>query len=128
MPHNIAILGSTGSIGTQTLDVISRFPDRFKATVLAAGSNVGQLIEQAVKFRPSLAIIADESKYERLRDVLSPLGIETAAGSAALADAMERPDFDTVVTATVGYSGLLPTIRANRSPLPIKRPSLWPVS
>ena len=115
MPHNIAILGSTGSIGTQTLDVISRFPDRFKATVLAAGSNVGQLIEQAVKFRPSLAIIADESKYERLRDVLSPLGIETAAGSAALADAMERPDFDTVVTATVGYSGLLPTIRAIRA-------------
>lgn len=104
MPHNIAILGSTGSIGTQTLDVISRFPERFKATVLAAGSNVGQLIEQAVKFRPSLAIIADESKYARLREALSPLGIETAAGSAALADAMERPDFDTVVTATVGYS------------------------
>ena len=115
MPHNIAILGSTGSIGTQTLDVISRFPERFKATVLAAGSNVGQLIEQAVKFRPSLAIIADESKYARLREALSPLGIETAAGSAALADAMERPDFDTVVTATVGYSGLLPTVRAIRA-------------
>ena len=115
MPHNIAILGSTGSIGTQTLDVISRFPERFKATVLAAGSNVEQLIEQAVKFRPSLAIIADESKYARLREALSPLGIETAAGSAALADAMERPDFDTVVTATVGYSGLLPTVRAIRA-------------
>lgn len=115
MPHNIAILGSTGSIGTQTLDVISRFPERFKATVLAAGSNVEQLIEQAVKFRPSLAIIADESKYARLREALSPLGIETAAGSAAMADAMERPDFDTVVTATVGYSGLLPTVRAIRA-------------
>ena len=115
MPHNIAILGSTGSIGTQTLDVISRFPERFKATVLAAGSNVEQLIEQAIRFRPSLAIIADESKYERLREALSPLGIETAAGSAAMADAMERPDFDTVVTATVGYSGLLPTIRAIRA-------------
>ncbi len=95
--------------------MISRFPERFKATVLAAGSNVGQLIEQAVKFRPSLAIIADESKYARLREALSPLGIETAAGSAALADAMERPDFDTVVTATVGYSGLLPTVRAIRA-------------
>ena len=83
--------------------------------MLAAGSNVGQLIEQAVKFRPSLAIIADESKYARLREALSPLGIETAAGSAALADAMERPDFDTVVTATVGYSGLLPTVRAIRA-------------
>lgn len=115
MPHNIAILGSTGSIGTQTLDVISHFPDRFKATVLAAGSNVDQLISQAEKFRPALAIIADESKYARLHDALAPLGIETAAGNEALADAMERPDFDTVVTATVGYSGLLPTIRAIRS-------------
>lgn len=112
MPHKIAILGSTGSIGTQTLDVISRFPDKFKATVLAAGTNVDLLIEQAVKFRPSLAIIADESKYGRLREALAPLGIETAAGSQAMADAMERPDFDTVVTATVGYSGLLPTVRA----------------
>ncbi|MCM1076340.1 MAG: 1-deoxy-D-xylulose-5-phosphate reductoisomerase [Bacteroides sp.] len=115
MPHNIAILGSTGSIGTQTLDVISHFPQRFKATVLAAGSNVELLIEQAKTFRPSLAIIADESKYTRLHDALSPLGIETAAGNAALADAMDRPDFDTVVTATVGYSGLLPTIRAIRA-------------
>ncbi|MDE5827017.1 MAG: 1-deoxy-D-xylulose-5-phosphate reductoisomerase [Duncaniella sp.] len=115
MPHNIAILGSTGSIGTQTLDVISRFPERFKATVLAAGSNVDQLIEQALTFRPALAIIADESKYARLHEALSPAGIETAAGSAALADAMERQDFDTVVTATVGYSGLLPTIRAIRA-------------
>lgn len=112
MPHKIAVLGSTGSIGTQTLDVISRFPERFTATVLAAGTKVDQLIEQAVKFRPALAIIADESKYSRLREALSPLGIETAAGSKAMADAMERPDFDTVVTATVGYSGLLPTIRA----------------
>ena len=112
MPHNIAILGSTGSIGTQTLDVISRFPERFKATILAAGSKVDQLIEQAIAFRPSLAIIADETKYGRLCEALSPLGIECAAGSDALADAMERDDFDTVVTATVGYSGLLPTIRA----------------
>lgn len=115
MPHKIAILGSTGSIGTQTLDVISRFPERFTATVLAAGTKVDQLIEQAVRFRPSLAIIADETKYQRLREALAPLGIETAAGSSAMADAMERPDFDTVVTATVGYSGLLPTIRAIRA-------------
>ena len=90
MPHNIAILGSTGSIGTQTLDVISRFPERFKATILAAGSKVDQLIEQAIAFRPSLAIIADETKYGRLCEALSPLGIECAAGSDALADAMER--------------------------------------
>lgn len=115
MPHNIAVLGSTGSIGTQTLDIIAQYPDRFKATVLAAGSNVDLLIEQARRHRPALAIIADTSRYERLREALAPLGIETAAGDAALADAMERPDFDTVVTATVGYSGLLPTVRAIRA-------------
>lgn len=115
MPHNIAVLGSTGSIGTQTLDIISQFADRFNATVLAAGSNVDMLIRQSVEHRPALAIIADESKYTTLRDALSPLGIETAAGAAAMADAMERPDFDTVVTATVGYSGLLPTVRAIRA-------------
>lgn len=112
MPHNIAVLGSTGSIGTQTLDIINQFPDRFKAVVLAAGSNVDRLIEQARIHRPALAIIADENKYSTLREALEPLGIETAAGAKAMADAMERPDFDTVVTATVGYSGLLPTIRA----------------
>lgn len=115
MPHNIAVLGATGSIGTQTLDIISQFPDRFKAVVLAAGSNVDLLIRQAQTHRPAIAIIADESKYTALRDALAPLGIETAAGEKALADAMERPDFDTVVTATVGYSGLLPTIRAIRA-------------
>lgn len=115
MPHNIAVLGSTGSIGTQTLDIISQFPDRFRATVLVAGGNVDMLIEQARAHRPALAVIADESKYLRLREALSPLGIETAAGEGAIADAMERPDFDTVVTATVGYSGLLPTVRAIRA-------------
>ena len=115
MPHNIAVLGSTGSIGTQTLDIISQFPDRFKAVVLAAGSNVDMLIRQSVEHRPALAIIADESKYAALREALEPLGIDTAAGAAALADAMERPDFDTVVTATVGCSGLLPTARAIRA-------------
>ncbi|MDE5733590.1 MAG: 1-deoxy-D-xylulose-5-phosphate reductoisomerase, partial [Duncaniella sp.] len=112
MPHNIAVLGSTGSIGTQTLDVISQFPDRFKATVLAAGSNVDMLVSQALRHRPALAVIADERRYAELRDALAPHGIETAAGAEALADAMERPDFDTAVTATVGYSGLLPTVRA----------------
>ncbi len=115
MPKNIAILGSTGSIGTQTLDVISQFPERFSARILAAGNNVEMLISQAVKHRPALAIIANESKYGQLRDALAPLGIEMAAGAEAMADAMERDDFDTVVTATVGYSGLLPTIRAIRS-------------
>ncbi len=109
---NIAILGSTGSIGTQTLDIIARYPDRFKVRVLVAGTKVDTLIRQAVKFKPDYAIIADERNYWKLRDALEPLGIKTASGAAAIADAMELDCFDTVVTATVGYSGLAPTLRA----------------
>lgn len=111
----IAILGSTGSIGTQTLDIISDFPDRFEVCLLVAGSNVDLLIEQSLKYRPSHAIIADESKYARLHEALSPHGIVTASGMKAIADSMELSETDTVVTATVGYSGLEPTIRAIRA-------------
>lgn len=111
----IAVLGSTGSIGTQTLDIIERNPDLYEVSTLIAGRRVEQLIEQAVKFRPHRAIIADDSLYSRLRDALSPLGIETAAGADAIADAMEADDTDLIVTATVGYSGLLPTLRAIRA-------------
>ena len=109
---NIAVLGSTGSIGTQTLDIVRRHPERFSVRLLSAGRRVDDLIVQAREFRPSMAIIADESLYPRLRDALQPLGIETAAGASALAYAMDRDDFSMVVTATVGYSGLAPTIRA----------------
>lgn len=109
---NIAILGSTGSIGRQTLDIIAEYPDRFCATVLVAGSKVEQLIEQTIKFRPQYALIADESKYTQLQEALAPLGIHTAAGAQAIADAMTLDCIDTVVTATVGYSGLAPTISA----------------
>jgi 1-deoxy-D-xylulose-5-phosphate reductoisomerase len=111
----IAVIGSTGSIGTQTLEIVSQRPDRFGVSVLAAGSNVDRLIEQARTHRPELAVIADESKYPALKAALQPLGIATAAGAAALADAMEIESFSTVVTATVGYSGLEPTIRAIRA-------------
>lgn len=111
---HIAVLGSTGSIGTQTLDVVRRAPGRFKVAVISARRNVERLIEQAMEFRPALAIIDDTSLYPRLRDALAPLGIETAAGPDALAEAMSRNDFSTVVTATVGYSGLRPTIEAIR--------------
>lgn len=109
---NIAILGSTGSIGQQTLDIIAEYPDRFCATVLIAGSKVEQLIEQALKFRPKYVLIADESKYIQLNKALSPYGIETASGAKAIADAMTLDCIDIVVTATVGYSGLAPTISA----------------
>lgn len=108
----IAVLGSTGSIGVQTLDIIAEYPHLFKATVLVAGRNVERLTQQAAKFHPSIAIIADESKYLTLKEALEPLGIATAAGAKAIEDVMESPLIDTVVTATVGYSGLAPTIRA----------------
>ncbi len=109
---NIAILGSTGSIGTQTLDIIARYPDRFKARILIAGTKVDTLIRQAIRFKPDYAIIADDRNYWKLRDALEPLGIKTASGASAIADAMQLDCFDTVVTATVGYSGLAPTLRA----------------
>lgn len=109
---NIAILGSTGSIGTQTLDIIARYSDRFKARILIAGTKVDTLIRQAIRFKPDYAIIADDSNYWKLRDALEPLGIKTASGASAIADAMQLDCFDTVVTATVGYSGLAPTLRA----------------
>jgi len=111
-PKRIAILGSTGSIGTQTLDVTSHYPERFEISVLIAGSKVDTLIQQAIARRPRMAIIADETKYLKLKEALEPLGIMTAAGSKAVADAMSLDFIDTVVTATVGYSGLAPTLRA----------------
>lgn len=111
-PKQIAVLGSTGSIGVQTLDIISEYPDRFSAAILVAGTNVDRLIEQSIKHRPKMAIIADCSRYAQLKEALAPLGIATACGPEAIADAMEMPEVDTVVTATVGYSGLEPTIRA----------------
>ena len=109
---HIAVLGATGSIGEQTLDIISRDQTKYRATVLAAGSNVDRLIELSLQHRPRLAIIADESKYEALRAALQPAGIDTACGAEALRYAPVADDVDMVVTATVGYSGLAPTIEA----------------
>ena len=108
----IAILGSTGSIGTQTLDIIAEYPHLYEATMLVAGSNVDMLIEQAIKFRPKYVIVADNSKYSILKEALNPYNINVASGDEAIADAMTLEIFDTVVTATVGYSGLTPTIKA----------------
>lgn len=112
MQKNIAVLGSTGSIGTQTLDIIARHPHRYRVAVLAAGSRVDDLIGQALKFRPRVAIIAREDLYPRLKAALEPAGIATAAGACAMADAVQADDVDMVVTATVGYSGLEPTVAA----------------
>lgn len=109
---NIAVLGATGSIGRQTLDIISRCPERYKATVLSAGSRVDDLIEASRRFRPRVSVIAREDLLPKLRQALEPLGIECRAGENALAECVEDDDVDMVLTATVGYSGLMPTIRA----------------
>ena len=108
----IALLGSTGSIGRQALEVIRQYPERFKAEILIAGQNVDTLIAQAAEFRPKMAIIANPDHYNRLKESLEPLGIKTAAGEKAITDAMSLDYFDTLLNATVGYSGLAPTLAA----------------
>ncbi len=109
---NIAILGSTGSIGTQTLDVISEYPDRLYPSLLTANRNVDLLIEQALKFKPRRVVIAQSDCYTKLRDTLAGEPIEVMCGQEAIADAAAADDVDIVVTAMVGYSGLAPTISA----------------
>lgn len=109
---NIAILGSTGSIGTQTLDIIEEYPENFKATVLTAGRNWELLASQARKFLPRKVVIADETHFKQLKDALADIPVEVEAGAQAIAEATELPEVDIVVTAMVGYSGLIPTIHA----------------
>ena len=110
--RNIAVLGSTGSIGRQTLDIIAEYPQLFNAWLLVARSSADLLIQQARICRPHMVIIADEQYYEYVRDALSDTDIEVATGSAAIAQAVTAPEIDTVVTAMVGYSGLESTIAA----------------
>lgn len=105
-------MGSTGSIGTQTLDVISEYPDRLYPSLLTANRNVDLLIEQALKFKPHRVVIAQSDCYTKLRDALAGETIEVMCGQQAIADAAAADDVDIVVTAMVGYSGLAPTISA----------------
>ena len=105
-------MGSTGSIGTQTLDVISEYPDRLYPSLLTANRNVDLLIEQALKFKPRRVVIAQSDCYTKLRDNLAGEPIEVMCGQQAIADAAAGDDVDIVVTAMVGYSGLAPTISA----------------
>lgn len=108
----IAILGSTGSIGTQTLDVVRQYPDMFRVYALAAHRSIDLLIEQAREFRPAVVCIADEGLYARLNEALSPLSIQVMAGEQAIADMVTMPAINVVVAAMVGYAGLLPTMAA----------------
>lgn len=112
LKKNIAILGSTGSIGTQALEVIKANPEYFSAYVLTAGSNVELLIEQCRRFEPEMAVIADESKYAMLKEALKDIPVKVFAGEDAIAQVAELDVVDIVLTAMVGYSGLKPTIHA----------------
>lgn len=115
MKKQIALLGSTGSIGTQALEVIAEQQDRYEVYALTAGSRVEQLIQQARRFQPEVVVIADESKYHQLKEALADLPIKVYAGSDALAQVVEAGPIDMVLTAMVGYAGLRPTIAAIRA-------------
>jgi len=109
---HIAILGSTGSIGRQALEVIDQHPDHFCIEVLTANNNADLLIQQALTFRPNAVVIANEDLYIKVNEVLDPEDIKVYAGYAALNSVVEMADIDMVLTAMVGFSGLQPTIQA----------------
>lgn len=112
MMKKIALLGSTGSIGTQTLNVVRHHPDRFAIEVLCAGSNTKLLEQQAREFMPNAIAIADESRYADLRDALADTDIKVFAGEEAICSLMEMQSIDIVLSAIVGVAGLKPTLRA----------------
>ncbi|MBQ5626833.1 MAG: 1-deoxy-D-xylulose-5-phosphate reductoisomerase [Bacteroidaceae bacterium] len=110
--RSIAILGSTGSIGTQTLQVVEEHPDKFEVYAITANTRVDELIQQARKFMPEAVVIADESKYTQLKDALADLPIKVYGGYESICQIVESKPIDIVVTAMVGFSGLRPTINA----------------
>jgi 1-deoxy-D-xylulose-5-phosphate reductoisomerase len=112
MKRNIAILGSTGSIGTQALEVIEAHPDLFGVEVLTAQNNAGLLIEQAARFKPNAVVISNESLYDQVFSALDPLDIKVYCGEKSLASVVENENIHMVLTALVGYAGLIPTIHA----------------
>ena len=112
MVKQLCILGSTGSIGTQTLDIVRANPDRYSVYALCAHKSIDKLVEQALEFKPEVVCIADESLYERLKERLSSLNCKVWAGSDAIAQVVTMPSIDIVVAAMVGYAGLRPTIEA----------------
>ncbi len=112
MKKRIAILGSTGSIGTQTLDVISQNPGLFEVEVLTANNNINLLIEQAKQFQPNVVVITNASHYNDLKEALKDEPVKVFAGEEALAQVVQMETIDMVVTAMVGYSGLIPTCNA----------------
>ncbi|MCC6401035.1 MAG: 1-deoxy-D-xylulose-5-phosphate reductoisomerase [Flavobacteriales bacterium] len=119
MKKRIAILGSTGSIGTQALEVVREQPARFAVELLTAGRNADLLIEQALAFRPNAVVIGDTARLARVKDALFPHGIKVYGGEEAIAQAVAMADIDMVLTAMVGYAGLRPTLAAIEAGKPI---------
>lgn len=115
MKQRLSILGSTGSIGVQTLDIVAENPDLFEVNSLAAGSNWELLAKQAIAFDVDCVVIADESKYEPLRNALEPYPIKVYAGEQTMEQIVASPQVDVVVNALVGYAGLRPTVAAIRA-------------
>jgi 1-deoxy-D-xylulose-5-phosphate reductoisomerase len=111
----VAILGSTGSIGTQTLQVIRQHPEDFSVEVLTAQNNCDLLIAQALEFNPNAVVIGNESNYQKVKEALLPHHIKVFAGQKAIAQIVEMETIDVVLTALVGYSGLIPTVNAIKS-------------
>ena len=105
-------MGSTGSIGTQTVEIINTFPELFEVEVLTAGSNADLLITQASQLKPNVVVIGEESLYDKVHAALDPLDIKVYAGNNALSSVVQMEEIDIVLTALVGYVGLLPTIKA----------------
>jgi len=115
MKKHIAILGSTGSIGSQALEVIEKNPDLLSLDVITAGSNSSLLIRQAIKYRPQHVVIADEKKLAEVKEALSGYPIKVYAGSNAISEIVRLDSLDLILTAMVGFSGLGPTLNAIRS-------------
>lgn len=117
--RRVAILGSTGSIGVQTLQVIEEQADSLEAEVLTAQNNAELLIEQALKFRPNVVVIGNEALYDKVRDALAETDVKVYAGAAAIAQVVQMETVDVVLTAMVGFAGLVPTIKAIEAGKPI---------
>ena len=111
----LAILGSTGSIGTQTLDVVREHPERFEVYAICAHTSIDKLIAQAREFHPEVVCIGDERLYPQLKEALQDLPMKVWAGADAIADMVTFPSIDVVVAAMVGYAGLRPTMEAIRA-------------
>src|SRR4051812_10658532 len=109
-PKRIAIFGSTGSIGTQALEVIGANPDKFSVEVLTCGNNDDLLIQQALKYNPNIVVVGDDTKYAKVKEALAQTDVKVFAGEQALEEVASMDVYDLMLAAIVGYAGLKPTL------------------